>query len=952
MPKKFRFYALHCTAVLALTPALAYAQTTETPETGPAAKSDDSEIVVTGSRIKRDGYDAPVPVSVLGAADITAQKPANITDIVYTLPAVNAGQSAIGSTGTSTGSGTFGINAIDLRGLGQVRTLVLLDGQRTVASTFGGFIDVSTFPQDLVQRVEVVTGGASAQYGSDAVGGVVNFILDKEFKGLKLGADAGITTYGDGFNYRFTATAGHSFLDDRLHVLLNGEYFKQKGIDTIDRAWNNTGFQMTQNPLYTPTNGQPEFFVGAGIGLATRHRGGIINSGPLMGTYFLEDGVTKQLNYGLFNSISNPFMIGGDWQEGNKGSTGTTSLVPDEKRNGIFSRISFDVTPDITVYGQFSWNRYQGRANAWNDWGDVTIQADNAYLLTQYPQVAAAMQANGLSTIRVGHANPAFGPGGPDNRRDVFRYTAGAEGKLALFDRPWSWDLYLHHGVTKAHEATHNVRNLTRYALATDAVFSNGQIVCRSTLTDSGNGCVPLDQLGTGAPSDEALAYLFGPEQPWREQTIKLDVGSLVLNGQLFDLPGGPIAVAFGGEWRKEKINGRVGDPANYSWSSGNYRVNRGNINVKEAFLELSLPVFDGFNLDAAGRLTDYSTSGLAKTWKVGATYSPIADVKFRGAYSHDIRAPNMQELFQVGGIGLNQVVLPANAPTPGPVSIFGTTSGNPDLDPERANTATAGVVLTPRFLPGFSASADYYDIRVKDAIGTVTLQQVVDFCYSGVTAFCDSLDFTNGELTGLRRQPVNFAGQHMKGIDFEVSYRTPLSAISSNLPGDFSIHAAASHQIKNVVDNRTFPVDLAGVIDDGGVSRSGARPSWTYRVSAFYEIDPVTINLVARGFNSGVYSNEWIECTSNCPTSTAFNRTINNNHIDGALYFDGSVSWKIPHGGNESALTFVVRNILNRDPTPFAQPSFGDWITNPEAARPLYDALGRTFRVAFTSRF
>ena len=431
-------------AFLAIAPVHAHAQSTgtagadtaDTASTAGSASANAGDIVVTGTRIVQDGYSAPVSVNVLGAAEINAQKPANIADMVRTLPFVTS-NTLTPMTGAGTLGGNAGINAVNLRGLGAARTLVLLNGQRSVGSTFSGLVDINTFPQDLIERVEVVTGGASAQYGSDAVGGVVNFILNDKFKGLKLGADTGITTYGDGFNYRFTGTAGLSFLDDRLHILLNGEYFKQKAIETVDRPWNDSGFQMITNPAYTPTNGQPQFFVGAGIGPSTKTLGGLITSGPLRGTYFLEDGVAKQLNYG---TVADPWMIGGDWQIINQGGVGTNSLVPAEERIGAFNRIAFDVTPDITIYGQFSWNRFQGPAHYGTDPISFNILADNAYLLTQYPQVAAAMQAQGLSSINVGAFTGFYV--GSDNSRQVFRYLSGGNGKFSLFNRPWSWDVY------------------------------------------------------------------------------------------------------------------------------------------------------------------------------------------------------------------------------------------------------------------------------------------------------------------------------------------------------------------------------------------------------------------------------------------------------------------------------------------------------------------------------
>ena len=964
MTKDFRWYLLGCAAGLAITPVQAYAQTATTvdAESAQATSTADSpsEIVVTGTRIRRDGYDAPIPLRVMGEAEINAQKPANIADLLYTLPAVSPNTLTAQSGASNASAGNAGINTVNLRGLGAGRTLMLIDGRRTPPSTFNGLVDVNTVPQDLIQRVEIVTGGASAQYGSDAVAGVINFILLDKFKGLKLSADTGITDYGDGHDYRISGTAGLSFLDDRLHVLLNGSYAHQDAIKTVDRPWNNSGYQVMNNPLYTDTNGQPKLFVGSGIGPADRTQGGLITSGPLKGTYFLGDGVTQQLNYGVTNATSAPWMIGGDWQITESGGNGTTALLPRVDRTGVFGRVSFDVTPDITLYGQFSWNRYHGVVQGGSDPLDLTISADNGYLVTQYPQVAAAMNANGLSSIGVGIWGFIYGT---DNTRNAYRYLAGAKGEFSLFERPWSWDAYYQRGVTKTHEETYGIQNNARFALALDSVLSNGQVVCRSTLTDPNNGCVPVDLLGTNPASAASLAYVFGPEQPFRNQTFTQDVASLSTTGELFDLPGGPAAVALGAEWRKDKANGTVSAlTANASpFYFANYKPNIGRISVKEAFVEASLPLFRGFNLDAAGRITHYSTSGTVKTWKVGANYAPVRDVKFRAGYSRDIRAPNMSELFLKGGGAGDNVILPANSPAPGPYFITSVGGGNPDLKPEKAKTLTAGVVVTPTFLPGFAASVDYWDIKVQDAIGSSQVQSIVNFCYAGFEQFCSNIIFSGGRPVEIRHTPVNFASQHMKGLDFEASYTTPLSAISAKLPGTLRLRAVATHTIKNLVDDLVLRTDWAGVIAEqngygpaapaaGGAIN--AVPNWTYRVSANYEIDPFSINLVARGFSSGVYSNEAIECTSSCPASTLQHTTINNNHIKGAMYFDGSVHVKLRPAGNETTLSFIVNNIFNKDPVRVGVGPSGSGVTVPQTVQPLYNTLGRVFRVALTSKF
>jgi iron complex outermembrane receptor protein len=905
-----------------------------------------NDIVVTGSRIVRDGYSAPTPVAVLGEADIAAQAPVNISDFVNQMPAI-AGSGTSGTASGGLSNAGAGINSIGLRGLGVGRTLVLVDGQRSVASTVGGTVDINTIPQDLVKRVEVITGGASAAYGSDAVGGVVNFILNTDYKGVKLSADSGISDYGDAFNYRLGATAGFSLLDDRLHLLTSVSWTHQDREEGIDRDWNDSGYFMVNNPAYTATNGQPQRLVTSGAGPSGYTAGGLITNGALAGTYFLGAGQTGKLTYG---SVSSPWMVGGDWQTTLAGHVGTNTLVPLDERLSVFQRAAFEINPDIEIFGQFSYNRsvsassYQQTPST-----GVSIAADNAYLVSQYPTIAAQMAARGLSSITIGTSNAGFPIPGSNIKREVYRGVVGAKGKVGLFGNSMSWDAYYQKGVTKSREELTNTWVTARMALAEDAVFAaDGSIVCRSTLTNPTNGCVPIDRLGTDGPSQAALDYIYNDgDQPLRLQTIKQDVAAATISGSLFDLPGGPLAIATGVEWRREQINGSVDSAYNSGWLYGNFRVNRGKYDVYEGFLEVDVPIIEGVNLNAAARGTHYSTSGWVGTWKVGANWQVIDDLRLRGNISHDIRAPNLEELFAAGTARTNTVIIPtgSDAPATGSLQFVQNAFGNPDLMPEKANSWTLGGVFTPSFLPGFSASVDYYQIKIKDAIGSITAQQTVDLCYEqGIAEYCPNINFVNGTLSTIDLTPINFAKQSTRGIDFEASYTLPIG------PGQFRIQGQATHYIKNVVDDGiSYPIDYAGVLTSG----TYASPDWVYRVSAFYEIDPVTLNFVARGFTDGVYGNDWVECTSNCPTSTAQYRTINDNSIDGAVYFDASVDFKFPTMGGIGHLTFVVNNLLNKDPVLVANGPDGNNVpAYAQTNRSRYDVVGRTFRVSAKVEF
>jgi iron complex outermembrane receptor protein len=923
------------TALLALASPAQAQQATQTVEA----------VTVTGSRIVRDGFEAPTPVTVLGSAEIQSQKPANIFDLVLTLPNVAPGLTAQNSGG-DVSLPDAGINSVNLRYLGSSRTLVLLNGQRTVASLSSNTVDINTMPQDLIERVETVTGGASAQYGSDAVAGVVNFILNERFRGLKVSVDGGITDHGDGANYRVAAAAGVSLLNDRLHVLFDGEYFTQDEVMASARSWNNNGYILIRNPNFAAGNGAPQFYVGSGIGSSIMTPGGLVRTGPagLLGTYFDQPGVTQMLNFGAHNTASSPFMIGGDWQYSLSGIAGTDTLQPRQTRYGLFVRPAFDVTENLTVYGQFSWNRSDNFSHYGAPFTSVTIKPDNAYLLTQYPQFAAALGQNSFS---IGTSNAGFGLTGSEVNRDVYRYLAGAKGNISLFGNRWSWDAYYQHGETKSYEQAVNVWNTQRMALAQDAVLSNGSIVCRSTLTDPTNGCVPVNRLGVAGPTAAAVSYLYGPAAPNRLERLQQDVAAVSFSGDLFKLPAGPVSAAVGGEWRKEQTHA-VADLHGTGWLYGNYGGINGQYDVKEGFVEVSAPILKTLSFDGAVRYTDYSTSGAVSTWKIGALFEPTPDLKFRANYSHDIRAPSLAELFTGNAVDFIGVTFPSNSPTPGTFVIGQNRAGNVNLRPEKSNTWTAGVVFRPQFLPGFGASIDYYDIKMQDNIGALSTQQIVDLCYSIAPNLCSAITVTGGVPTQINRFPYNFASRHQTGLDFEASYSRPM------LDGNVTLHGQGTYYIKNTIDDLILPIDYAGGNGLSALNGGNAgSPHLHYRISATYDRDFFSINLLAHGFGSSVYRTDWISCASSCPAATVRNATINNNHIDGAIYLDGSVTVKIPTAGHEVRLSFIVKNILNKDPvlTGYIGPSNG-FEAFPQTNSDLFDVFGRVYRVSATVKF
>ncbi|CAH0496536.1 Vitamin B12 transporter BtuB [Novosphingobium sp. CECT 9465] len=980
---------LLCTASLSCTSLASTALAQAAPEPAPAleeqpADSDAAaQITVTGSRIVRDGYDAPTPVSVISTKELKSEAPANVSDFVNTLPAVR-GSTTAASTNGSLSNGAAGINSVNLRALGANRTLVLFDGQRSVASTTTGSVDVNTFPQALIQRVEVVTGGASSAYGSDAVSGVVNFILDKEFTGFKTEYEYGVTTYGDGPNHKISGTGGASFMDGRGHILASVEHFSQEGIQSIDRDWNDSGFFLANNPAYSSAACRDtsastlcvnEYLIASGIGTGQFTPGGLISTGALKGTYFgsIDPATGKAtVNKLAFGTTSGQWMVGGDTDITTEGHRGSATLLPSEKRTSAFGRLSYEFSPAIEVFGQFSYSRYNGQSfYQQTPSTGVTIQRDNAFLPDS---VRTAMVNANLTSVQIGTSNIFLPPQGSNNTREVYRYVLGGKGAFGTGGIEWQWDGYYQLGKTKTSELLTNAWNIARMAAATDSVvalagnvggYAPGTIVCRinvdANTTNDDRGCVPLNRIGTNGASAEAIKYvLYDGLQPLRKQELKQEVAAVNFStNNLIDLWAGPVSLAFGAEYRKESVTGSVDDlfrprvangVTTGTWIYGNYLPTVGSYNVKEGYVETIIPLMSGMDFNGAVRVTDYSTSGTVTTWKAGLTWQVIDDVKFRGTISRDIRAPNLSELFAPGTGRTNTVNVPQPGGSIAANQFNESTVGNPDLRPEVAKTYGAGLIFTPTFIPGLAMSIDYYKIDLDGSIDSLTAQTLTDQCYlQSIATACSAISTTGGRgvvtpglaVTSIEIKPTNFVSLKTSGIDLEASYRGEVG------PGSLSLRALASHAIELTTDNGvTLQTDAAG-------QNTGSLPKWTYRFTAAYDLPSgFGIQGVARGVSGGVYNNNYIVCSDDCPLSTADNRTVNLNSIPGAFYFDLNASYNFEVANVNSQVFLSIRNITNKDPVLVANgPTGNNTPAYPQTNRTLYDVLGRVFRMGVRFR-
>jgi iron complex outermembrane receptor protein len=936
--KSTRFILLTAVSALAV---MSYARTSvaQTADTGVEA------VVVTGTHIVRDGYQAPTPMTVLDSSYLTAAAPPNIADAVTQLPSV-IGSTTNQNTNQSFSAGQDGVVSINLRNLGANRTLVLLDGLRSVPSSVTGIVDVDTIPQELVSRVDVVTGGASAVYGSDALAGVVNFVLDKDYTGIKGEASGGITTYGDDASYRLALTAGTGFDGGRGHFLLNVSTNHVDGIFGNPRAWDQTGKYFLTNPGYTATNGQSQYLIRSGAGFSTGTPGGIITAGPLKGTAFGPGGTPYQFNYGSLES--DPFCVGGSCAA-NQNNQGVT-LDQANRRGNLFSRVSYDLADNINIYAQGSYN--QSTSVAWDvstfSLANQTLKTDNAFLPAT---VKARATALGISSFTMGTFWGDLPPLSFKGTRDTIRSLVGGSGNFDLFGSNWKWDVHAQYGFTATSENGFAL-NTANAALAIDAVVSptTGAIVCRSTLTSPGNGCVPYNIFGTGVNSKDAVKYVDGNgfisyrHQGFTEKTIGGGI-----TGEPFEDWAGPVSVAFGMEHRSDSVHG-VADPLSvlHQWYSGNYLPLLGTVSVTEGYFETVVPIAKGIpwieslDVNIAARETGYTTSGNVTTFKFGVEYQPIDDIRFRGTRSRDIRAPNVSDLFAAGTSGTNNVTDPFLNKTYSDLTI---TRGNQNLKPEVATTNSVGAVFTPTFLPGFSASIDYYNINISNGIGSLSGQQIVTNCFQGQTIYCAAIqrDPASGLITVVDAQPFNLASQEADGIDFEASYSGDVSGIVASWPGSFNVRALATNYLKNYSNNGLGTItDTVGQNQNVSSNTSFGPPKWSFLGTLTYNLKPFSGTFSVRGISSGVYAlNNYslIGCGTSCPTSTTTAPTVNDTHVPGSFYMDASANYEL--GSVEFFAS--VRNLLDKDP-PILAPGTG--VPNiSQTNLSLYDSLGRTYR-------
>lgn len=894
--------ALSC-GLLCLAPVGAMAQTA--PASAAEASADTAElsrveeIVISASRINREGFTAPTPTTVLGDLDFKQSVFSNVGAVLNDFPSFRPSETPVTSS-ANTGSG---LTQADLRGLGPSRTLVLVDGRRQVPTTRTGF-NLNMIPFSLVERVEVVTGGASAAWGSGAVAGVVNIILDKDFDGLKADVQYGVSSRGDGSEYKAGVAYGTAFANDRGHISFAAEYVDNQGIrPKTSRDWYGK-WALLANPGYTPTNGQSRFVIAPNVNFSAASLGGLIVSGPLAGNQFGPNGTLIPFNYGSYRGPA--FMSGGDGVSHDE----YTALTAPVTRKNAFGRGSYDLTEDTKVFTELTYSESTSSSDFWpeTDLGSLVIKADNGFL----PQnVRDQMTSLGLTQLNVGRVHADFGSFHNDVSYKTIQTMAGFEGKLG---DNWSWEAYYSYGQSKHNTRLSNLRIASKFAQSLDSVINpaTGAVVCRSTLTNPGDGCVPLNIFGPNAASKQAVAYFTGAA--WVNSTLAQHVVSGSIQGEPFSTWAGPVSFATGAEWRSEEIE-NVTDPlsATKSFRLINFAPLKGDFNVKEAFAETviplaaDLPFAKSLELNGAVRVSDYSTSGKFTSWKIGLSHQVFDDLRLRATRSRDLRAPTLSELFL--GSQLNLVTI-SDPFTNVQSEVRQITRGSTDLKPESAYTTTLGAIYAPSWFDGLRFSVDYYSIKIGGAITTVTAQDVVSRCFSGNAALCSLISRgASGIIETVDAPYVNLSKYETSGVDIEMAYATPLSAISENLPGDLDLRVVASYVGKLVTDDGITRRDLLGELG----SNVTGTPRWRWTASATYDLERWSFTSKLRYVGGGKYNSQF---------------DIDDNTVGDRLYVDAGLEHSLGIGDGDNAKLYVnVRNLFDKNPPKLPNPVHFDVI-------------------------
>lgn len=932
-----------------------------------AANAADAEletVVVTGSRIPHANLEAPTSVTTISAQDLQMKGTVNIAESLRNLPSI--GVSGYSTSNTNFATAGVGINSIQLLGLGEARTLVLVNGRRFVSGIPGSnTVDMNAIPTELIDSVEVLTGGASASYGSDALAGVVNIKLKENFEGVSANFQSGITDYGDGGKYKATLTAGGNFANNRGNAVISFGWSHDSAIKSASRP--GTDKDNTALCAYDDTPITREYCEQNVVGTYSSYgTGGHFWAGK--GVYGIASGTGtgsdvepwSTAKYG-FNRNAwrliavpvNRLTFSGNahynFSESVQGYVETTFASTSSSQNMEPSTVDAGVSTNLLH----------------ND----GVSIDNPYMPTALRQAAIAA---GDTSVAFARRMYELGPRHSDARRDTYRVVGGLKGTLL---NRFNWDISYNWGHTLSTQNGTGQYTVSNFRNALNATtLPDGSIVCADTIARD-EGCVPINIFGTGSISKEAAAYISAPQS--RTANIDQQILAGQVEGKLFTLPAGEVHLITGFEWRQENSSDVPDALTQQGMNGGNKEAaTYGSFAVAEGFVETEVPILKNaplakyLTVGGAWRFSSYTKQGDTNAYSGRISWSPIDDLRFRIQYARAVRAPNINELFAPGGEDYSSVNDPCDGVKPGDTSPVGkncladplvaqriardgifklTTSekqsaggfnytGNINLKPEIGNSWIYGAVYNHDFGSAGSVilSVDYYDIGIVNFIGTVGRQTAIDQCFASASmagnSFCgmivrSSLPASLGVITKVNTSYINNGWAKTSGVSTEFTYQGDLNEIGPLRNGALFGLSDAGQFTSHVTWNwlKSFTEESLGSV----TYAKGDIYQPTHRVDATF--------MYTNGDLSLQWETQFRSGTREDATPDGSFYTLKHPH-----YFlnDASASYQM---SKELELYIGVNNILDTK-APLVYSGINSNVTGTNTAADVFDAIGRRY--------
>lgn len=958
-PARRRLLALLVVQALSL-PALAHAEEESQvqggqEDTAQARATLLDAVSVTGSRIAVLDYESSSPLTTVSAESIRATGAVTLEESLNQLP-----QLGLGANKTNAGWGGTGQATLNLRGLGAQRNLVLLDGRRLQPATTDNVIDINTLPTALIEGVEIISGGASAVYGSDAIAGVVNVRLKDRFEGIQLDTQFSRYAEGDGDATDLALTFGGNFADGRGNAVLSFSWADREGVDYMAREFFRRNPGGTDFRIQTGTYEFGANLPGqAVVDTVFAQYGAAPGRVPVTATTYLgfnDDGTLFLANKGPFNWRGSDTLLRDSGTQLNNLNQVSLIQVPLE-RHTAFGRATFDVTDDVQAYGQFSWSSLHSYVAAEGGNTGIRVPVGNPFIPDDLRPILASRADPDADFI----VHKRFGEAGPrtfERDFDTWQFVAGAKGRLDALNG--SWDVYASKGRT-------SVTELNNGAVVTQALYDliqapdGGASLCAGGYNPFG-----LTQL-----SDACRSYLVATTHSLT--TFEQEAAEANLQGGLFHLPAGEVRFAAGLGWRRNRYDfhpdrllqqgGVVGVPAK--------GASTGSTSVKEAYIETLVPLLydaplaHSLDVGLAYRYSHYDLSGGVDTYKADFNWALTSSFRLRGGYQRAVRAPSVGELYvaaqtESNGYGLvvngqgdqceagsplrtgaNAAAVEALCLAQGvPAVLLGsyidtqreslaTIAGNTGLRPESADTYTFGLVWAPED-SGLSLALDYFDIEVTDVIGTLTSTQVLAACfnqdgsnpgYSADNFYCQQIErnAATGRIDNLFKPTYNMGSLRTNGVDLQVDWNREL--------GNGATVRAGS--VVSWVDRHEVQTVQGGIVYDY-VGTVGYVPEWK------------AVSQVRYGQEAWGAGLRWRYIGPQQHTSKVTNPASTTPGVQAYHYVDLFGDWRL---NQVVSLRAGVNNVLDKAP-----PQVGGTpgVTNAST----YDIYGRQYFVGLTAKF